>query len=106
MARTTDQGIMDEPEFEWDESKDAENRRKHDVTFEEAKTVFVDDFARLIADPDHSIDEERFLLPGMGIRRRILVVCHLDMGPGVIRIISARRANRRERKQYEDFRHA
>ena len=97
---------MGGPEFEWDESKDAENRRKHGVTFEEAKTVFLDDFARLIADPDHSIGEERFLLLGMGIRRRILVVCHLDMGLDVIRIISARRANRRERKQYEDFRHA
>ena len=97
---------MDELEFEWDESKDAENRRKHGVTFEEAKTVFLDDFARLIADPDHSIGEERFLLLGMGIRRGILVVCHLDMGTGVIRIISARRANRREHKQYEDFRHA
>ena len=93
-------------EFEWDQSKDAENRRKHGVTFEEAKTVFLDDFARLIADPDHSIGEERFLLLGMGIRRRILVVCHLDMEPDMIRIISARRANRRERKQYEDFRHA
>ena len=97
---------MDGLEFEWDQSKDAENRRKHGVTFEEAKTVFLDDFARLIADPDHSIGEERFLLLGMGIRRRILVVRHLDMEPGVIRIISARRANRRERKQYEDFRHA
>ena len=97
---------MGGPEFEWDQSKDSENRRKHGVTFEEAKTVFLDDFARLIADPDHSIGEEHFLLLGMGARRRILVVCHLDMGLDVIRIISARRANRRERKQYEDFRHA
>ena len=97
---------MDEPKFEWDVSKDAENRRKHGVTFEEARTVFLDDFARLIADPDHSFGEERFLLLGMSICRRFLVVCHLDMGPGVIRIISARRANRRERKQYEDFLHA
>ena len=97
---------MDDLEFEWDESKDAENWRKHGVTFEEARTVFLDDFARLIADPDHSIGEERFLLLGMGIRRRILVVCHLDPGRDVIRIISARRANRHERKQYEDFRRA
>lgn len=97
---------MDEPEFEWDVSKDAENRRKHGVTFEEARTVFLDDFARLIVDPDHSFGEARFLLLGMSICRRFLVVCHLDMGPGVIRIISARRANRRERKQYEDFLHA
>ena len=97
---------MGGPEFEWDQSKDSENRRKHGVTFEEAKTVFLDDFARLIADPDHSIGEERFLLLGMGARRRTLVVCHLDLGRDVIRIISARRANRRERKQYEDFRHA
>ena len=97
---------MDEPKFEWDVSKDAENRRKHGVTFEEARTVFLDDFARLIVDPDHSFGEARFLLLGMSICRRFLVVCHLDMGPGVIRVISARRANRRERKQYEDFLHA
>ena len=97
---------MGGPEFEWDESRDAENQRKHGVTFEEAKAVFLDDFARLTADPDHPIGEERFLLLGMGRLRRLLVVCHLDMGSDVIRIISARRANRRERKQYEDFRHA
>lgn len=97
---------MDEPKFEWDVSKDAENRRKHGVAFEEARTVFLDDFARLIADPGHSIGEERFLLPGMSICRRFLVVCRLDTGLGAIRVISARRANRRERKQYEDFRHA
>ena len=76
------------------------------MAFEETRTAFLDDFARLIAAPDHSIGEERFLLLGMGARRRILVVCHLGRGLDVIRIISARRANRRERKQYEDFRHA
>ena len=99
-------GVMGELEFEWDGSKDRENRQKHRVSFEEAKAVFSDDFARLILDPDHSVGEERFILLGMSARGRLLVVCHCNRGPDVIRIISAREASRPERRQYEDFRNA
>ncbi len=92
--------------FEWDPNKDASNQRKHGVSFYEAKTVFTDEFARLIADPDHSEDEDRFILLGTSIHARLLVVCHcLRKGEG-IRLISARKANRRERKIYEGYRNA
>ena len=91
--------------FEWDDAKDAENRRKHGLGFEDAKPAFADVFARVIADPDHSLGEERFILLGMGASQ-LLVVCHCEVEPDVIRIISARRASRHERKAYEGFRHA
>ncbi|MDT0617515.1 BrnT family toxin [Salinisphaera sp. P385] len=92
--------------FEWDASKDAANQRKHGVSFEEAKTVFADEHGRLISDPDHSEDEERFILIGMSNGFRLLIVCHCERGPDLIRIISARKADRQERKQYEGFIHA
>jgi len=77
--------------FEWDEAKNITNRRKHDVGFEEAATVFSDDFARLAPDPDHSLGEERFVLLGMSRGFRLLIVCHCEREPDLIRIMSARR---------------
>ena len=92
---------MDGPRFEWDEKKNALNRRKHGVSFEEARTAFLDENARVILDPEHSADEERFVLVGLSISVRILVVCHCYRQTGdVIRIISARKANRDESEQY------
>jgi uncharacterized DUF497 family protein len=86
--------------FEWDEKKDAANLKKHDVTFEEAATVFGDVLSITIADPDHSEGEERFIVLGMSHRNRLLVVVHAERGDK-IRIISARPATPNERKQYE-----
>ena len=98
---------MDGLKFEWDRRKDASNRKKHGVTFSEAKTAFFDENARLIADPDHSEDEDRFILLGLSSQLRLLVVCHCYReDQGAIRIISARKANRSERREYEDFRNA
>jgi uncharacterized DUF497 family protein len=92
--------------FDWDQQKDASNQQKHDVAFQEAKTAFTDEFARLIADPDHSEDEERFLLLGTSIHSRLLVVCHCIREGDTIRLISARKANKREQKTYEGYRYA
>jgi hypothetical protein len=90
--------------FEWDPSKDAANRRKHGVPFEEAITAFCDEFARIIYDPNHSEDEDRFVLPGMLIRSRMLVVCHCyRQDDRVIRLISARKADKQEAKEYQGF---
>jgi hypothetical protein len=88
--------------FEWDDRKDAENRRKHGISFGEAQTVFFDERALLIADPDHSTGEDRFILLGLSSALRTLVVCHFyRRGGDVIRLISARRADRQEREEYE-----
>jgi uncharacterized DUF497 family protein len=90
--------------FEWDEPKRKKNLKKHEITFEEAKTVFLDPMARLVDDPDHSKEEERFVLIGMSEKLNILVVCHCyRQSDEVIRIISARKADRGERKQYERY---
>ena len=87
--------------FEWDDRKAATNLKKHGVSFEEAKTVFFDERAKLIDDPDHSEDEERFVLLGMSSALRILLVCHCYRSKGnVIRIISARKAVSKESKTY------
>jgi uncharacterized DUF497 family protein len=87
--------------FEWDEGKNRLNQLKHGVSFEEASSVFYDDDALLLADPDHSEDEDRFLLLGLNSALRILIVSHCyRSGEGVIRIISGRTANRMEREQY------
>ncbi len=87
--------------FEWDARKAALNLRKHGVSFNEAKEIFFDNAARLLADPDHSADEDRFVMLGMSRRARLLVVCHCyRKSDDVIRIISARRANQVERGQY------
>ena len=85
--------------FEWDPSKAAANARKHRVTFDEAMTVFADWESITIPDPDHSETEERFLIIGLSSRGRILVVSHVERGENV-RVISARRADSRERKTY------
>ncbi|AFM12369.1 BrnT family toxin [Turneriella parva] len=87
--------------FEWDPHKSAENLRKHKVSFEEAQTVFYDDFGLLIPDPDHSIGEERFILIGTSATTGICIVshCYKDKG-NVIRLISARKANKKEKDQY------
>jgi len=88
--------------FEWDDRKSAQNIRKHGVSFEEARTVFFDEQALLIADPDHSEQEERFILLGLSSALRTLVVCHCyRRDEDVIRLISARRADRQEREEYE-----
>ena len=93
-------------QFESDSEKNASNQRKHGISFEEAKTVFTDQFARLIADPDHSDIEDRFILLGTSINSRLLVVCHCIREGESIRIISARKADSRERSIYEGFHHA
>jgi len=88
--------------FEWDHRKDAENQRKHSIAFEEARTVFADEHARLLDDPDHSGDEDRFILLGLSAAFRVLVVVHAYRAhDGVIRIISARKATKVERQQYD-----
>ena len=87
--------------FVWDENKNQLNQKKHKVSFEEAKTVFFDENARLIPDPDHSDIEERFILLGLSVQFRILLVCHCYReNDSVIRIISARKANHQEQQQY------
>ena len=87
--------------FEWDARKNAANKRKHGVSFEEARTVFYDDRALLIQDPDEE-DEDRFVLLGLSAGLRTLVVCHCYRADdSVIPIISARKANRDERRDYE-----
>lgn len=87
--------------FTWDSAKAKANAAKHGVSFAEAQTVFLDERARLIDDPEHSQQEARFLLLGLSVRLRVLVVVHAYReATGVIRIISARRATPRERQQY------
>jgi uncharacterized protein len=93
--------VVAELSFRWDPAKDTINRRKHGIGFAEAATVFYDDDALLVADPEHSQEEDRFLLLGLSSRLRALVVCHCYReAHDVIRIISARRADRSEREQY------
>ena len=87
-------------EFEWDPKKSVENERKHNVTFEEASTVFGDRLAITFADPDHSKNEDRYLTFGLSMQNRLLVVSHTDRGEKT-RIISARLMDRKERRIYE-----
>lgn len=92
---------MSELSFEWDAKKAASNALKHGVTFDEAKSVFFDEYALIIPDSDHSVTEERFVLMGQGNRQRILVVVHCHRAGGSsIRIISARCAGTKEQKPY------
>lgn len=86
--------------FEWDPAKDEANARKHGVTFEEASTAFGDPLSITVPNPEHSEREVRFLLLGLSKTGRLLVVAHTERG-GRIRIISARPAVRRERREYE-----
>ncbi|HAM49159.1 MAG TPA: hypothetical protein DCP92_00095 [Nitrospiraceae bacterium] len=92
---------MSDIRFDWDAAKDLENIRKHRVSFEEAQTVFLDENAIRYFDPDHSGDEDRFLMLGMSFKLRAIVVCHgYRVSDSVIRIISARKANRKEQESY------
>lgn len=87
--------------FEWDDRKAAANITKHGVSFEEARSVFVDERAKLISDPDHSEDEDRFVLLGLSSALRLLLVCHCYRSENnAIRIISARKATAKESKSY------
>lgn len=91
--------------FIWEEQKEAANRQKHGVSFDEARTVFFDEHARLIADPDSSDDEDRFILLGYSEQTRLLVVCHCYReNDSIIRIYSARKATRPEKNTYGRFR--
>ena len=93
--------ILELLKFEWDENKNRINKSKHKVSFEEAKTVFYDEEALVINDPDHSENEERFIILGESSRANFLVVCHCyRISETVIRIISARKATKTETKQY------
>ncbi len=90
--------------FVWDEDKAAENLRKHGVSFEEGSTVFADENARLKHDPDHSQQEDRFILLGFSAKVRLLIVCHAYReNDELIRIISSRKATPNERKLYGSF---
>jgi uncharacterized DUF497 family protein len=87
--------------FTWDAAKARSNLAKHGVAFEEAETAFSDEEAILLPDPEHSAGEERFVLIGLSVALRVLVVVHCEPDPsGAIRLISARRATRSERGQY------
>jgi uncharacterized DUF497 family protein len=86
--------------FEWDENKNTSNVLKHGISFEEAQSVF-NDFDALIAhDPEHSEDEERFIIIGISNKLKLLMVCHCYRSYNTIRIISARKATTKETKQY------
>jgi uncharacterized DUF497 family protein len=89
------------PRFQWRASKAAENRGKHKVTFEEAATVFGDPLGRIVDDPRHSEDEQRFVLLGESDRHRLLVVMFTERGEA-LHLISARKATRPERREYEE----
>ena len=92
---------MDPLRFEWHAAKNRSNVDKHGISFEEARTAFYDENARVFFDPDHSEDEDRFILLGLSVRLRALVVCHCFRESGsVVRIISARRADRTEEREY------
>ena len=87
--------------FEWNARKASANQKRHGVSFEEARTVFLDEYAKLIDDPDHSEVEDRFVLLGLSSTLKVILVCHCYREQGnVIRIISARKASRHETLQY------
>ncbi len=87
--------------FQWEPKKASANLKKHGVSFEEAKSVFYDESAKLISDPDHSEDEDRFILLGVSYSLRVILVCHCYRSESnVVRIISARKATAKESKAY------
>ncbi len=89
--------------FEWDKQKNETNIKKHGVSFEEAVSVFFDPEALIIADPDHSVEEERFVIMGLNEKLKLLVVCHCYReNEEIIRIISARKATSTEREWYQE----
>lgn len=88
-------------QFEWDDKKNQNNIKKHGISFEEAASVFEDDESLIIADDEHSNDEERFILIGFSFKTNLLVVCHCYREKdSIIRIISARKADSKERQKY------
>jgi uncharacterized DUF497 family protein len=87
--------------FEWDPRKAASNRKKHQVSFEEALTAFADPLARIFDDEDHSLDEPREIIIGHSVKERLVVVCFAAQGD-TVRIFSARKATKREREDYEE----
>jgi uncharacterized DUF497 family protein len=88
--------------FEWDPAKAAANLKKHHVSFEEARSVFFDEFAIQFFDEDHSTNEERFLMLGMSSGAKLLIVCHCEREHGeIVRVISARKATKRESAFYK-----
>ena len=99
---------MKELTFVWDPRKNLLNQAKHEgIDFDEAKTVFYDEYARLIFDPLHSSEEDRFIILGLSTKLRLLVVCHCYReSDSIIRIISARKATKKEEASYERYRHA
>ena len=91
-------------QFEWDKNKEKINLAKHKIAFEEAQSVFDDDNARLIFDPDHSEDEKRFILLGLSFSLKVLVVVHCYRDEeNIIRLISARKATKIEEKNYKEL---
>jgi uncharacterized protein len=89
-------------EFEWNTAKAASNLKKHGISFEEAQSVFYDEFALQFFDSESSETEDRFLMLGMSSEAKLLLVCHCEReGGNIIRIISARKATANERKHYE-----
>ena len=88
-------------EFEWDPKKVTANVQKHDVTFQEAATVFGDPLAITFEDPDHSTNENRYITFGLSLQKRLAVVSHTERGDRT-RIISARLMDRKEKKIYEE----
>ncbi|HNW91923.1 MAG TPA: BrnT family toxin [bacterium] len=92
---------MNKITFAWDENKNTSNRKKHGVSFEEAQAVFLDEKAIRYFDPDHSEDEARFIMLGLSFKLRVLVVCHCYReNDSVIRLISARKADKQEAENY------
>ena len=92
---------MDNIRFEWDQNKNLANVKKHKISFEEAKTVFFDESARVIPDPRHSYNEERFIILGISNKLKLLIVVHTYReNDEIIRIISARKASKSESKYY------
>jgi uncharacterized protein len=91
-------------QFAWDPAKAEENQRKHHVSFEEAATVFLDDGASIFDDPDHSVGEHREIIIGVSVFGHLLLVSFTERQDDVIRIISARPTDARERKRHEEAR--
>jgi len=92
---------MRELQFEWDPKKDKANTKTHGVSFQEARTAFYDENAIRFFDPDHSEDEDRFILLGVSFKLRVLVVCHcFRESETVIRLVSARKADKDEKHEY------
>jgi hypothetical protein len=88
--------------YEWDPSKAKRNEIKHGVSFSEAATVFLDPLALTFDDPDHSEEEQRFITIGTSARQRVIIVAHADRGEDRIRLISARKATRKEKYAYQE----